>query len=107
MKLNILIKLAKSMDQFHQNAMSHGSLTSFNVFVSVPEDPRQIEDKLVVQVDGIELVDFKKFANIFFSYRNSSVWSAPEVLKQPKKVLDPLPQFDVYSFGLIMWEVFH
>jgi hypothetical protein len=36
------------MELFHQNAMSHGSLTTFNVFVKVPEDLKQIEENLVV-----------------------------------------------------------
>lgn len=44
---------------------------------------------------------------MFYSYRNTSVWSAPEVLKQPKKFLDPTKGMDVYSFGMIMWELYH
>lgn len=44
---------------------------------------------------------------MFYSYRPCSVWSAPEVLKAPKKLLEPLAPMDVYSFGLIMWELFH
>lgn len=44
---------------------------------------------------------------MFYSYRNVSVWSAPEVLKQPKKLLEPTKAMDVYSFGLIMWELYH
>lgn len=55
----------------------------------------------------IELSEFKKYANMFYSYRNVSVWSAPEVLKQPKKLLEPTKAMDVYSFGLIMWELYH
>lgn len=44
---------------------------------------------------------------MFYSYRPISVWSAPEVLKQPKKILEPLTPMDVYSFGMLMWEIFH
>ena len=51
--------------------------------------------------------DFKRYANMFYSYRSVTVWSPPECLKQQKKRLDPNWQMDVYSFGMIMWEVLH
>lgn len=51
--------------------------------------------------------DFKRYANMFYSYRPVSVWSPPECLKAPKKRLDPTWQMDVYSFGMIMWEVLY
>ena len=35
------------------------------------------------------------------------MWSAPEVLKQPRKKLEPTTDMDVYSFGMLMWEIFH
>lgn len=44
---------------------------------------------------------------MFGSYRSASVWSAPEILKQPRKLLDPTSEMDVYSFGMLMWEVLH
>jgi serine/threonine protein kinase len=58
-------------------------------------------------VSEFELGDLKRYANMFYSYRNVSVWSPPEVLKQPKKLQDPIKSMDVYSFGVIMWELFH
>lgn len=51
--------------------------------------------------------DLKKYAKMFTAYRNVSVWSPPEVLRQPKKIVEPQAECDVYSFGLIMWEVLH
>lgn len=36
-----------------------------------------------------------------------SVWSSPEVLKHPKKLDEPTTPMDVYSFGVMMWEIFH
>ena len=44
---------------------------------------------------------------MFFSYRTVNVWSAPECLKQQKKRQDPTAQMDVYSFGMLMWEILY
>lgn len=51
--------------------------------------------------------DFKKYANMFYAYRCVTVWSPPECLKQQKKRVDPTWQMDVYSFGMLMWEVLY
>ena len=109
-KLSILIQLAKILNTFHSfkhKTWAHGSLTPHNVFVQIPEDPARIETNLKVQIDGIELTDLKKYANVFYSYRPVSVWSSPEVLKHPKKLDEPTTPMDVYSFGVMMWEIFH
>lgn len=37
-----------------------------------------------IQIDGLELLEIKKYANKFYSYRACTVWSAPEVLSKPK-----------------------
>lgn len=60
-----------------------------------------------VYVSELELNDFKKYANMFGSYRCISVWSSPECLKQSRKRPEPTTEMDVYSFGMIMWEIFH
>ena len=51
--------------------------------------------------------DFKRYANMFYSYRCVSVSSAPECLKTPKKRIDPTAAMDSYSFSMIMWEMLH
>lgn len=81
-------------------------MTSHNVFVEIPKSEDEV-DGTKVMLDGLELFDFEKYANMFFNYRNVSVWAAPEVLKQPKKVQEPTFAMDVYSFGLILWEIYH
>lgn len=60
-----------------------------------------------VKIGELELSDFKRYANMFYNYRSLSVNSAPECLKQKKKRLDPTWQMDVYSFGMLMWEVLY
>ena len=48
-----------------------------------------------------------KYANLFSSYRPANVWSAPEVLKTPKKMQEPTKAMDIYSFGMVLWEIYH
>lgn len=49
-----------------------------------------------------------RYASTFYSYKNLSVWSAPETLKHGKKMGDVIfPEVDVYSFGMLMWELWH
>lgn len=88
--------------------MVHGSLTSHNIFIKLPDLQESLGHSLNlrIQIDGIELRGLKSYANKFFSYRNASVWSAPEVLAQPKKLIEPTVKLDVYSFGVLMWEMF-
>lgn len=107
-KLTILIQVAKILNTFHclqHKTWAHGNLTPHNVFIELPKN--DVETEVRVKLDGIEMTDLKKYANMFYSYRPCSVWSAPEVLKVPKKILEPLTPMDVYSFGLMMWELFH
>lgn len=78
-------------------------MNAHNVFVEMPID----EEKPVVRIGELELSDFKRYANMFYNYRSLSVSSAPECLKQKKKRLDPTWQMDVYSFGMLMWEVLY
>ena len=58
----------------------------------------------------LELAPLIKYAGTFYSYRNQTVWSAPEHLKGIGLKKQPeyqTPECDVYSFGMIMWELWH
>lgn len=55
----------------------------------------------------MELLPLLKYANTFYDYRNTSVWTAPEFLKNLKKVEEPTPESDIYSFGILLWELWH
>ena len=44
---------------------------------------------------------------MFYKYRMASPWSSPEVLKNKRKMPDPTAAMDVYSFGILMWEMWH
>lgn len=85
---------------------THGHLTSHNVFVDIQKlDAARYQIK--VRVADFENYDFMVYSNMFFDYRITSVWSAPEALKTRKEVQAKTTQMDTYSFGLILWELWH
>lgn len=106
MKLTICLRIARILNTLHQQHLFYGNLSSHNLMFepNFSKDPQQM---FKLYLTELELQDFMKYANMFGSYRNASVWSAPEVLKQPRKHLDPTAEMDVYSFGMLMWEVMH
>ena len=107
-KLDILLQLAKLMNTFHNLAepLSHGNLNSLNVFVEHQEQQDGSRTPRVL-IGEIEMNDFKRYANMFYSYKSVSISSAPECLRNPKKRADPTPAMDSYSFAMIMWELLH
>lgn len=61
-----------------------------------------------VRLADLENLDYMQYANMFYDYRIATVWSAPEVLQHPKKIPSELtPAMDVYSFGFLLWELWH
>lgn len=108
MKISICLRVSRILNTLHGLAppIAHGSLSSHNFFLDLDfQDDCMKPYKLYL--GELELHDFKKYANMFSDYRCASVWSSPECLKQPRKKLDPTPEMDVYSFGMLMWEVLH
>ena len=61
---------------------------------------------LKVKISDIGDLSLWKHARIFWSYDYKSVYSSPEVLEGALDKLDPMEEFDVYSFGMIMWFIF-
>ena len=61
-----------------------------------------------VRLADMELSPLIKYATTFYSYKNIGVWTAPEILKSGKKIADnSTPEMDVFSFGMILWELWH
>ena len=51
------------------------------------------------------MLKVKKNAIIFDGYRVKSVWTAPELFAAPAWADALSPYVDVYSFGLIAWQI--
>ena len=63
----------------------HGHLTSHNIFVNLKKIAVGTFE-IMVRVGDIENYDFMEYGSLFYNYRYTSVWSAPEALKNPKKI---------------------
>lgn len=86
-KYEIAFQIARIMLTIHNlsSIKHHGHLTSHNVFV----DLKKIgigTFEIKVRIADIELFDFMEYSNMFFNYRITSVWSAPEALQNLKKI---------------------
>jgi hypothetical protein len=55
-------------------------LTSHNFFVDIKKVAEN-SFKIKIRVSDLENFDFMEYGNMFYNYRISSVWSAPEVLR--------------------------
>ena len=84
----------------------HGHLTSHNIFVDLKKIAIGTFE-IKVRIGDLENMDFMEYGNIFYGYKYTSVWSAPEALKSPKKLQALQKEADVYSFGMVMWELWH
>lgn len=60
-----------------------------------------------MRIGDLELMPLYKLANTFADYRNCSVWSSPECLQNLRKVQEPTPEMDVYSYSMLLWEIWH
>lgn len=79
-------------------------MSSHNIFLKINKEKDGY--KIEVKISDLENYDFMEYGNMFWNYRSASVWSAPEVLKE-KKMIEPTAQMDTYSFGMILWELWH
>jgi hypothetical protein len=88
-KYEIALRLAKIIFTIHNlsSIMHHGHLTSHNIFIGLKKIVNNTFE-IKVRISDFELFDFMEYSNIFYNYRMTSVWSAPEALQSPKKITD-------------------
>ena len=107
-KYDIALQIARIMLTIHNlgSLKNYGHLTSHNIFVTLKKIGSGTFE-ISVRISDLENFDFMEYGNMFYNYKISSVWSAPEVLRQPRKIQEVNTQMDVYSYGMILWELWH
>ena len=102
-KMKIALGIIKGIDYLHNNNIVHCHLNSRNILLDDDLEP------IIVDFGFRNLYDL---ANIFNRYINKNGYSAPEILvssgkffKIPENINDNLKKIDIYSFGMILWEL--
>ena len=96
-KLVILTKIAEILTEIHNEGKVHGHLTSHNILFENSEP----------LISDLGFHKLKKYIGIKSNYNYKSAWSSPEILKDSRSTPQNLmPMSDVYSFGIICWEIF-
>ena len=90
-KLGVLLKIARIVNTMHNlnPPICHGNLNTQNIFIEVKQEDEDSTPEYLIRLGEIEMADFKKYANLFYSYRSTSVSSAPENLKNQRQRNDP------------------
>ena len=99
MKLKIGLKLAKTLKVLHSHnpPIIHGHLTPNNILLDKDFTPK---------IGDILFYDLKKYCAVVIGYQNKTKYTAPEHLKENGGISNnPKTSADVYSYGLIMWEL--
>jgi hypothetical protein len=96
-KFKMLKKLSMIISACHAKGEFHGHLSSRNVLVL---------ENFSLKVSDFGFRKLKIYASKDFSYSNKSNWSSPEVLSlEMPVVVSPTGPDDVFSFGIIAWEL--
>lgn len=67
----------------------HGHLSSHNVFVDLEnKEDNESNLQINVMIGDLESMPLLKYSNLFLDYRLCNVWSSPEVMKNPKKIIE-------------------
>jgi hypothetical protein len=96
-RLQVMIDVAQCLSSLHAKDLYHGHLTSHNIL---------LDDQFRGYVSDYGLHKVKKYAGLMLNYTNKSAWSSPEQLKERSSTVQkPTPYDDIYSFGMVLWEV--
>ena len=102
-KINIAIGIIKGLQYLHSNNIIHYHLSSKNIY---------IDNDLNPVIADYGFYSLEENASIFNKYSNKNSYSSPEMLLDSKKFCHKLniennEKNDIYSFGMILWEIFN
>lgn len=98
---NIVMGIAQGMDYLHAKNIIHRDLKSNNVFI-------HDEDNMTVKIGDFGLATFKtryEGDQQIYHPTGSILWMAPEIIKTEPGVNPFTYQSDVYSFGIVIYEM--
>ena len=97
LKKRIMNELADCIEILHNHKIYHGHLTPNNIF---------LDQNFNVRIGDIGFNSLKKYCGFAKGYRNKNFYSPPEVLISNEGVTNPNEKIDIYSYGIILWEIF-
>jgi len=101
-KIFIAIGIIKGLQYLHENCIIHYHLSSKNIY---------IDDDLNPLIADYGFYNLKENASIFNKYINKNSYSSPEILLNSQKISHKYyneneKKNDIYSFGMLLWEIF-
>ena len=102
-KMKIALGIINGLDYLHNNNIVHCHLNSRNIL---------LDDELNPIIVDFGFRNLYELSNLFNKYYNKSGYSAPEILSTkgkffriPEKINDDTKKIDIYSYGMILWEL--
>jgi serine/threonine protein kinase len=102
-KIKIVKGIINGIHYLHNNHIVHCHLSSKNIL---------LDEELNPFIVDFGFKNLYELANLFNKYINKSGYSAPEILstsgkffKIPENINDNIKKIDIYSFGMIIWEI--
>ncbi|KAH9934222.1 kinase-like domain-containing protein [Fomitopsis serialis] len=104
-RLQLLLDVATGLEYLHSFGIVHGDLKGANILIDSEHRARLADFGLTAMTHDLHALNAITPLSIVGSLR----WTAPEVLDPESAGLEkarPSKASDVYSLGLVMWEVF-
>ena len=101
-KMKIALGIINGINYLHKHKILHCHLSSKNIL---------LEKELNPKLTDFGFTNLYDLANLFIKYKNKNSYSPPEILKSsefykvPDKIDENLKKIDIYSFGMILWEL--
>ena len=98
-KLKLIYQIANAMNFLHSNEppIIHGHLSPNNILFNSKNEPI---------IADIGFVSLKKYCKFMIGYSNKNEYSAPEYMQEKSNIVEnPKIGADIYSFGMIVWEL--